>query len=550
MVTAKSLQMLDTLGNNISPAVNIETVYYEREKSGIIYREHLFKHFPVYLKYSGHPEVEGIGSDYHTDILYQAITDYHASMGGFAGKDKYAFVPTDGVDWDYAVNDALTKENKGSRQYSDILVSGVVQSQLADTDYFKLDVSTYNLTSILSNYAPKEWVSLNLDYLGSKVDNNARYQSPAYIAKRRQRLQTLQSVGGLEAGVDVSTLCGETYSTVIDNIITPVKNPSASQARVKLQVPKFIHIEKEHINKNPEITSKQKLGVTYSYDIDVVNVPVWDVFKMGTESLDQPKEVVKALVYTPSGAISKEYTKNSNTKSTVKDRSISVPLNVAKDMKVSANIGKISINYPEYNDEYLDSLQNSIGRPAYNHNGAEVIQYLTSNKKLTVSMYRLGQGQFNRDPEVKNYDLPEPGKSINHEVEFKVTLPILHGHDLTKLKVDRIYGQKYHQIYTKLNPRKLYYVCVPRCLVEQLVDPMPHLYKILQQSKWQHAINWRIMSVESRTSGDLAGFTVFTIGKMGIGATKDIKFIINTTTDNLLAIKQEKTKAKNQTKKS
>lgn len=77
--------MLDTLGNNISPAVNIETLYYEKEESGIIYRNHLFKHFPVYVKYSGHPVVESVADDYRADPLYQSILDYQSGLTGYAG---------------------------------------------------------------------------------------------------------------------------------------------------------------------------------------------------------------------------------------------------------------------------------------------------------------------------------------------------------------------------------------------------------------------------------------------------------------------------------
>ena len=52
MNTAKSLQLLDNQYNNISPITNIESIYYEVLDNGVIYRNSLYKHFPIYVKYN------------------------------------------------------------------------------------------------------------------------------------------------------------------------------------------------------------------------------------------------------------------------------------------------------------------------------------------------------------------------------------------------------------------------------------------------------------------------------------------------------------------
>ena len=52
MNTAKNLQLLDAGNNNISPATNIESLYYEINQGGVIYRNAIYKHFPVYVHYN------------------------------------------------------------------------------------------------------------------------------------------------------------------------------------------------------------------------------------------------------------------------------------------------------------------------------------------------------------------------------------------------------------------------------------------------------------------------------------------------------------------
>jgi len=52
MQTAKTLQLKDSSNVNISPATNIESLYYEvTDSSGVIYRHNVYPHFPIYVNY-------------------------------------------------------------------------------------------------------------------------------------------------------------------------------------------------------------------------------------------------------------------------------------------------------------------------------------------------------------------------------------------------------------------------------------------------------------------------------------------------------------------
>jgi hypothetical protein len=47
--------------------------------------------------------------------------------------------------------------SQNSRKKDDIFVSSIRQSRLKNTRYYKLDISTYNFSDIMSLYAPKLW---------------------------------------------------------------------------------------------------------------------------------------------------------------------------------------------------------------------------------------------------------------------------------------------------------------------------------------------------------------------------------------------------------
>lgn len=545
MVTAKSLQMLDTLGNNISPAVNIETLYYEKEEAGIIYRNHIFKHFPVYVKYSGHPVVKSVADDYHADSIYQSIIDYQASMTDYAGSGNYVLpdVGPEAFDWNFAVSGAELKENKGNEVYNDILISGMVQSPLAGTDFYKLDVSTYNLTKILSNYAPKEWVRLNDEFQNAKIENADKYQSPAYLQKNRSTLKIVDPIGGIEAGVDVSTLCGQTYSNIIDQIITPVKNPKVSQTRIKLIVPRYIHLKKEDINKITPDKVNSKYPVQFDYKLEYIEFPKWETFKMGTESLIQPTPVISQVIVTPHGSYSRVY--NTDVKNIVDFKNIAanVTLDIAANTNDVAKLGSIRFSYPTFDEKYITGLYNSIGNPAY-ASVTDIIQYLQTGSRISVSIKRDSQEGYS----VSQYPFPGGDGTIDLTTNLETTFPIMHGHSLKKLEITRISGLKYHQIYTKIDPTKNYYICVPKILSAQLFNPIPYLYKILQQSKWQMANNWSVINISNNTEG-FEGFIVYTIAKQGIGMSKEIKFVINMTPNNVNVIRIQKAKDNKQKQK-
>lgn len=425
----------------------------------------------------------------------------------------------------------------------------MIQSKLTGTDFYKLDVSTYNLTKILKNYAPKEWVRLNNELLSAKIENADKYQSPSYLVKDRDILKTMDSIGGIESGVDVSTLCGFSYSHILDQIISPVKNPKVSQTRVKLTVPKYIHLSVADINSISAGSNKQKYTAHYEYKLNLVQFPKWETFKMGTESLEQPGTVISQITYMPQGQHDRVYDKNMDKTSVFQNLTASVSLNIAKEHPDDIKIGSIIFNYPDYDTKYMSGLQNSIGNQAYGGSATEMTQYLQSGKKITVSISRTGSDDYEKDSVLEQYSYPNNGEQIDLTLPFEVTFPILHGHSMNNLKTDRVCGLKYHQIYTKIDPSKNYYVCVPRILSSQLFNPIPYLYKILQQSKWQMANNWSVINISNTVQG-YEGFIVYTIAKSGIGMSKDVKFCINMAAENVNSIRIKKAQEKKEKTKT
>ena len=102
MFTAKSLQLLDANNNNISPATNIETIYYEYQHGGLVKRNHLFKHFPVYVEHADstyqnfifeHPDSQPsnyLFGDYYQQVTHRNLLDdikaYNKAIDGHTNK--------------------------------------------------------------------------------------------------------------------------------------------------------------------------------------------------------------------------------------------------------------------------------------------------------------------------------------------------------------------------------------------------------------------------------------------------------------------------------
>lgn len=162
MKTAHSLQLLDEQNNNISPMVNIESIYFEESdpQTSLVYRKHIYTHFPVYVKYNNnidHPYRVNTGND----------TGYAPyEMCSFASeKDECGEVSKR---WE--CDNPLGLDSILTADSSHIKVSSVVQKAVGNTKYKMLDITTYDLSDMLYMYAPKQWANDNITRLDTRID--------------------------------------------------------------------------------------------------------------------------------------------------------------------------------------------------------------------------------------------------------------------------------------------------------------------------------------------------------------------------------------------
>lgn len=125
MQTSKTIQLRDGNGNFISPATNIESLYYETvgtdENQNIIYRHQLSQNFPVYVNYGNTSPVSS----------FTVAKVSNASIADISTKSS-KLVDNDG---------------------HDIIISSYSQRLIKGTNYYALDVSSYNLSVALQSYA-------------------------------------------------------------------------------------------------------------------------------------------------------------------------------------------------------------------------------------------------------------------------------------------------------------------------------------------------------------------------------------------------------------
>lgn len=198
MNTAKTLQLLDLQSNNISPATNIESIYYEVMDGGVIYRNSLYRHFPIYVKYNNNID---------DPIVVNRSTN---SKGIQLFNDTQEDTPIG--------NSPSFRLSQSQNSRNDIFVSSIRQSQLKNTRYYKLDISTYNFSDIMSLYAPKLWVKTKFNDLDSSI-GKIRYDSSIITtySSSTNFIRTTEAVGNIEKG----TLGSDLTTTDIDgNTIT------------------------------------------------------------------------------------------------------------------------------------------------------------------------------------------------------------------------------------------------------------------------------------------------------------------------------------------
>lgn len=129
LTTAKSIQLLDTSGMNISPITDITSLYYEVENpknKGIISRKYVYDAFPIGVNINPTAEVS-IGSATGT-------SERHPGNASLYDNGQL-----------YKIVDASNK---------DILVSRVDTDIIPGTTLREIKVTNYNLSEILSYYTP------------------------------------------------------------------------------------------------------------------------------------------------------------------------------------------------------------------------------------------------------------------------------------------------------------------------------------------------------------------------------------------------------------
>ena len=206
MNTAKTLQLLDIQSNNISPATNIESIYYEVMDGGVIYRNSLYRHFPIYVKYNNNvDEPINVNRGSTTQGVIQFFNDQDESETLIGNAATFRLSQTAG-------------------QRNDILLSSIRQSHLKNTRYYKLDISTYNFSDIMSLYAPKLWVKNKFSSLDTCI-GNVTYDSSVIThyyeqsAENRAYIRTTADVGSVEEGTIGTTLNRIRVNDLLDKIL-------------------------------------------------------------------------------------------------------------------------------------------------------------------------------------------------------------------------------------------------------------------------------------------------------------------------------------------
>lgn len=146
LTTAKSIQLLDVSGMNISPITDITSLYYEVENpkdKSIISRKYVYDAFPV-----------GVNIDPKNLIKIGTTTsasERHPNNGSLY-KDGQL----------YKIVDSSNK---------DILVSRIDTGIIPGTTLRELKVTNYNLSEILSYYTPLDLMDASCDALDVSIDN-------------------------------------------------------------------------------------------------------------------------------------------------------------------------------------------------------------------------------------------------------------------------------------------------------------------------------------------------------------------------------------------
>ena len=125
LTTAKSFQLLDASGINISPVTDITSLYYEveREQAGntIVTRKYVYSGFPVAVNFD---------QDVCTNIGKIPLTNY--------------------------IQSSLTDYKIVDSSNNDIIISNISTGIIPGTTYRQFQIKNYNLSEILTSYTTRE----------------------------------------------------------------------------------------------------------------------------------------------------------------------------------------------------------------------------------------------------------------------------------------------------------------------------------------------------------------------------------------------------------
>jgi hypothetical protein len=325
-----------------------------------------------------------------------------------------------------------------------------------------LDITNYNLTNILDNYALESQLYAVNQLLSTKIDNNLLYDSSNLeeAMKHRNQYKIIDTIGGIEAGTDVSTLVGKTYSEILDEIITPIKYPSISDTTIQLsKIPNEIKITSAILNRaiaDDGDTNKNML-VTFNYEFSKLSFSEFEVFD---ESQQQPSIINNITI------------KNSEQSSAAIDTSTTSITHhqlVTIELSLDTASTEIPIGYLTCNlnrDASLIAATNSVGTSA---NMPKNI--ITNNTNVNIIL-----NKTDKSIETKTCKLSQisDGNSYRLTTYVDIKYPIYYGTDISNLHVQYIKsGLRYNIIRTYWQPENKFYVGVPLIIVKQIKNSEP-----------------------------------------------------------------------------
>ena len=218
--TVKTIQLLNGDNVNISPATDVNSIYYEYDDNGIIKRKYVYDQWPVKLSLS----------NYEMTCLTNTTTE----------------------------NPLVIDSNKKIKNQinEDVLVSYIYQSVLPGTNIYQLNSSVYNLSNILFGYTGKAHLDSSIKELETQVEEDFK---KSYI-ELEAKVNDISS--NIEKTINVSV---NDISTAIDKTISDV-NSLKTQYETNNKTITNINAYVEQVK-----ADISKIGENYAFNIIDVN---------------------------------------------------------------------------------------------------------------------------------------------------------------------------------------------------------------------------------------------------------------------------------------